>query len=168
MPKPKIPTKPGTAFGGGYYAGRFFIGAQAYALIVSSKAAGTIDPMPWNESTASVAGATSSNDGLANTTAMVKAGSALAKKIAGLRIGKFTDWYLPSRLELLIAHHELASTKAFKPGGEQAFDAAWYWSSTQHAATSGYAWLQDFGYGGQGDDHESVGYRARAVRRIKI
>lgn len=168
MTKPKIPTKPGTAFGGGYYAGRFFIGAQAHALIVSPRAAGTIDPMPWAESTTNVAGAASSNDGLANTAAMVKAGSALAKKITGLRIGKFTDWYLPSRLELLIAHHELASTKAFKPGGEQAFDAAWYWSSTQHAADSDYAWMQGFGDGSQVSNHESFDDRARAVRRIKI
>ena len=124
--------------------------------------------MPWAESTANVTGAISYNDGLANTLAVVKAGSALAKKITELSIGKFKDWYLPSRLELLIAHHELASTKAFKPGGEQAFDPAWYWSSTQHAAGSVSAWMQDFGYGLQNDTRKSNDYRARAVRRIKI
>ncbi len=168
MTKPKIPTKPGTAFGGGYYAGRFFIDGQAYALIVSPKASGTIDPMPWNESTAHVAGATSYNDGAANTAAMVKAGSALAKKITGLRIGKFTDWYLPSRLELLLAHHELGTAGTFKPGGKQAFNSEWYWSSTQRAAYPGYAWMQTFGYGYQGISRKSDGCRARAVRRIKI
>jgi hypothetical protein len=31
----KIPVKSGTAFGGGFYAGRFFVGTQAYALIVA-------------------------------------------------------------------------------------------------------------------------------------
>ncbi len=168
MPKPKIPTKPGIAFGGGYYAGRFFIDGQAYALIVSPKASGTIDPMPWNESTAHVAGATSYNDGAANTAAMVKAGSALAKKITGLRIGKFTDWYLPSRLELLLAHHELGTAGTFKPGGKQTLDSVWYWSSSQHAAYSDYAWLQYFGNGLQNYGHKSTTCRARAVRRIKI
>ena len=168
MTKPKIPTKPGTAFGGGYYAGRFFVGTQAYALIVSPKAVGTIDPMPWAESTTNVAGATSYNDGLANTAAMVKAGSALAKKITGLRIGGLNDWYLASRLEWLIAHYELSSAKAFQPGGKHAFDAAWYWSSTQHAAHSVYAWMQRFGYGGQVSDRKSYDYRARAVRRSVI
>ena len=168
MAKPKIPTKPGTAFGGGYYAGRFFVGTQAYALIVSSKAAGTIDPMPWNESTANVAGAASYNDGLANTITMVKAGSALAKKITGLRIGKLKDWYLPSLLELLIAHHALGRVKAFQLGGKQAFDIAWYWSSTQLAAGSDYAWLQLFDDGCQDFGLKSGDYCARAVRRIKI
>ena len=168
MTKPKIPTKPGIAFGGGYYACRFFIDDQAYALIVAPKATGAIDPMPWIESTANVAGATSYNDGLANTAAMVKAGSALAKKITGLRIGKFKDWYLPSRLESLIAHHELGSVKAFRPDGKQAFDIDWYWSSTQHAADSGYAWMQTFGDGFQYGYHKSDVSRARAVRRIKI
>jgi hypothetical protein len=31
----KIPVKSGTAFGGDLYAGRFFVGTQAYALIVA-------------------------------------------------------------------------------------------------------------------------------------
>ena len=168
MTTPKIPTKPGTAFGGGYYAGRFFIADHAYALIVSPKAAGTIDSTPWNESTASVAGDTSYNDGAANTAAMAKAGSTLAKKITGLRIGKFKDWYLPSRLELMLAYHELGAARAFKPGGKQAFDSAWYWSSTQHAEYSDYAWMQHFGNGDQDGYLKSDAYRARAVRRLII
>ena len=49
MKTQKIPTKHGTAFGGGFYAGRFYIGTEAYALIVSPKAEGQIEPMPWNK-----------------------------------------------------------------------------------------------------------------------
>ena len=164
----KVPSKPGTAFGGGYYAGRFFIDDQAYALIVSPKATGQIDQMPWSKSINKVAGANSYCDGLNNTTAMVKAGSALAKKITDLQIGKLKDWYLPSRLELLIAHHCLAAVKAFKPGGKEAFDLMWYWSSTQHASDAGYAWYQFFGDGYQGLWRKDDDGRARAVRRIKI
>ena len=58
--------------------------------------------------------------------------------------------------------------KAFRVGGAQAFDDVWYWSSTQHAATSGYAWCQHFDDGGQNHWCKAYGFRARAVRRIKI
>jgi hypothetical protein len=168
MKKLKIPTKPGTAFGGGFYAGRFYIGTEAYALIVSPKAEGQIEPMPWNKSEKNVAGATSYCDGLANTKAMAKAGSALAKRVLGLRIGGFKDWHLPSRLQLLMAFHELATAKAFAPEAKEAFDRTWYWSSTQHAEYAGYAWMQDFDDGFQYVSHKDIEWRARAVRTIKL
>ena len=168
MKKMKIPTKPGTAFGGGFYAGRFFIGTQPYALIVAPKDEGQIEPMPWNSSLKNVTGATSYCDGMANTMAMAKAGSALAKQVLKLRIGGFKDWHLPSRLQLLIAYHELATAKAFAPEAKEAFDCAWYWSSTQHAEDAGYAWLQGFSDGYQFSNHKVNKWRARAVRTIKL
>lgn len=58
--------------------------------------------------------------------------------------------------------------KAFHQGGPEAFDLAWYWSSTQHAADAAYAWIQDFDDGDQYNSHKGGTYRARAVRRIKI
>lgn len=63
-----------------------------------------------------------------------------------------------------------AQTQAeyFKDGGEQAFDSTWYWTSTQHASSSNYAWVQDFYGGGQGNTSKDYGFRARAVRRLPI
>jgi hypothetical protein len=58
--------------------------------------------------------------------------------------------------------------ESFKDGEANAFDAAWYWSSTQHAGDPDCAWLQFFGDGGQFCDHKSNQYRARAVRRLVI
>jgi hypothetical protein len=58
--------------------------------------------------------------------------------------------------------------EAFRLDGPEAFDEAWYWSSTQHAAGSDGAWNQDFGYGGQYLDLKSFEARARAVRRLVI
>jgi len=168
MKNQKIPTKPGTAFGGGFYAGRFYIGADAYALIVAPKAEGQIEPMPWNKSLKLVTGATSYCDGMANTMAMAKAGSALAKQVLKLRIGGFKDWHLPSRLQLLIAYHELATAKAFAPEAKEAFDRASYWSSTQHAEDADSAWVQYFDYGYQGYGLKGIEWRARAVRTIKL
>lgn len=168
MPKPKIPTKPGTAFAGGFYAGRFYIGADPYTLIVAPKAEGQFEPMPWNGSLKSVAGATSYCDGLANTKAMAKAGSALAKKILKLRIGGFDDWHLPSRLQSLMAFHELATAKLFAPGGKESFDREWFWTSTQRAEDADYAWVQGFDDGDQGGALKASEWRARAVRMIKL
>lgn len=164
----KTPTQPGTAFGGGFYAGRFYIGDQPHALIIAPKAEGQIEPMPWNKSLKSVTGATSYCDGLTNTMAMAKAGSALAKQILKLRIGGFDDWHLPSRLQLLVAYHELTTAKAFALGEKEAFDRAWYWSSTQHAEYAVFAWVQDFNYGDQFINRKGSEWRARAVRTIKL
>ncbi len=167
MKKLKLP-KIGTAFEGGFFAGRFFIGADTYALIVAPKGEGQIDPMPWNGSHKNIAGATSYCDGLTNTKAMAKAGSALAKRILELKIGDFTDWYLPSRLELMLAYYELKGVKNFAKEKSEAFDIAWYWSSTRHAEYADYAWDQSFGYGRQTYWSKGDFNCARAVRRIKI
>ena len=43
-----------------------------------------------------------------------------------------------------------------------------YWSGTQHASDSGYAWCQFFYDGYQGHGHEDSELRARAVRRSVI
>jgi hypothetical protein len=59
-------------------------------------------------------------------------------------------------------------TEAFQQGGAQAFDPEWYWSSTQHAAYSDYAWFQLFDNGHQYYDFKSAELRARAVRRLPI
>lgn len=65
--------------------------------------------------------------------------------------------------------------EAFRENGElldgmasEAFEAAAYWTSTQHAADVGCAWLQDFDDGNQ--DYGGKGYRflARAVRSEPI
>jgi hypothetical protein len=166
MKTQKLP-KIGAAFEGGFFAGRFFIGDQPYGLIVAPKAEGETAGA-WNKSTKNVSGATSYCDGLANTKAMAKAGSELAKRMLSLQIGGFDDWYLPSRLELLLAYHELKASKVFSVGAKQAFESLWYWSSTQHAENAGYAWRQLFGYGSQFSHHKANEFRARAVRRIKL
>jgi hypothetical protein len=58
--------------------------------------------------------------------------------------------------------------EAFQEGGAQAFEEAWYWSSTQHAANSHYAWGQHFHRGFQDGGLKSYEGRARAVRRLPL
>lgn len=43
-----------------------------------------------------------------------------------------------------------------------------YWSNTQHASVSHYAWYQGFSRGGQSTSLKSAELRARAVRREPI
>jgi len=168
MKKPNIPTRPGVRFGGGYYAGRFYIGATAHALIVSPRTKGETEAKAWNESLSNVAGALSYADGLGNTRAMAKAGSELAKHIIALKIGEFDDWHIPSRLESLVLFGELGGHKLFAADGKEAFAREWHWTSTQHAGYADYAWCQLFGHGNQSNLHKSNELRARAVRAIKI
>lgn len=193
----------GTAFGGGYYAGRIIIGGTLYALIVAPKTEGELADTAWidDDYQQAVPGARSWNDGLANTDAMAAAGSKLALWARDLRIDGYADWYLPSQDELEILYRNLKPTTeansqwgrsginlsaikptrpytltepvqtmagAFRQDGEQAFEEAWYWSSTQHADTSDGAWYQDFGYGGQYHYLQSHDACARAVRRLRI
>lgn len=102
--------KPAASFAGGFYAGRILISGVAYALIVAPKAEGHRVDVKWNGSYKMVEGATSFNDGLANTIAMAEAGSELAQWALGLRIGGQSDWYIASQDEKEIIHRNL------KPG----------------------------------------------------
>lgn len=53
----------------------------------------------------------------------------------------------------------------FQDGGPEAFDAAWYWSSTLLIADASGAWCQGFDGGIQSGSYVSYELRARAVRR---
>jgi hypothetical protein len=195
-----VPATLGAAFAGGFYAGRFRIGEDLFALIVAPKASGERDDVRWNKSVRQVDGAASFFDGLANTQAMAGAGSAIAAWALALRIGEFADWYLPSRDELELLYRNLkpaagenwvyrhgenpsslppgypytaaspgqTDAQAFRTGGPEAFEGTWYWTSTQYASDSAYAWCQYFDNGYQYYDLKDYELRARAVRRLVI
>jgi len=102
----------GTALDGGFYAGRVVIDGKPYALIIAPKAEGELADMEWIDDYQDVPGATSWNDGLANTNAMAAAGSKLALWARDLRIAGHADWYLPSQDELEILYRNLKPTSA--------------------------------------------------------
>jgi hypothetical protein len=165
-----VPTTIGAPFGGGFYMGRVFVGLAAYALIVAPRAEGEFEEIEWNKSFDKVDGALSYFDGLENTKAMAAAGSPLAQKALDLRIDGHDDWFIPSRQDLLVIKgNEADAGETFAEDGAEAFDRDdWYWSSTQFAAYSDYAWMQDFINGFQSYYHKDDTYRARAVRRVAI
>lgn len=161
-PLQQLPTVAGALYDGGIYASRYFIGTDAFALIVSPKAEGDLKPPRWGPLRKKVDGALSYADGRANTAAMLAAGSMLAEAVRALRIGGHDDWYLPSQLESLLAFGELKGTPAFD------FELDWYWTSTQYASYPDYAWCQGFDNGNQTYDTKNGGCRARAVRRVPL
>ncbi|HEY3432523.1 MAG TPA: DUF1566 domain-containing protein [Rhodocyclaceae bacterium] len=58
--------------------------------------------------------------------------------------------------------------EAFQEGGVEAFEADAYWTSTQHAAISYFAWYQGFSYGVQYGLNTNLKLPARAVRRFHL
>lgn len=65
---------------------------------------------------------------------------------------------LPNRVEQALFFDQL----------KDQFKKDWYWSNTQHASYSDYAWCQDFDTGLQHSSYKSTTVRARAVRRLPI
>jgi hypothetical protein len=57
------------------------------------------------------------------------------------------------------------TAEAFRAGGAEAFEASWYWASTQSSA--GFAWHQYFASGYQDNAAKLTEFLARAVRRFK-
>ncbi|MGR2662424.1 DUF1566 domain-containing protein [Chromobacterium haemolyticum] len=190
--------KPGEAFGGGFYVGRFHVGSAEYALVVATKSVGEIEG-EWGNYGFDVPGARSCCDGAANTSAMKEAGSELASVIAGLDINGFRDWHLPSRDELEMCFRYLKPTPdenycTFRDGDNPSSIPVGYPYTEQEPAqttvdafrTGGAeafdpvwywsstqfsrinAYAQYFYYGGQSYYVKDLILRARAVRRVLI
>jgi hypothetical protein len=151
---------------GGIMLGHFFLGDQ-HRIIIRSPAEYQIEPMPWNDSTKLVKAALSYNDGAANTAAMAKAGSELAKKILAIEIEGVGGWYLWSQLEAMICFGN--SRLIELPKAEQ-FRKEWYWTSTQcpHPSDAVCAFVQSFDYGYSFWGRKSNDYRAFAVRSLAV
>jgi hypothetical protein len=193
-----IPTEIGAAFEGGFYAGRFRIGNDEFALIVAPKAEGETTGK-WGEYDQDVPGACSCFDGRANSAAMIEAGSDLARWALGLNINGFDDWYLPSRDELEILYRNLKPTSdenycSFRDGDNASSVPAGYpyskssppqtaaeafrtggaeafepkWHWASTQCSPDSAWIQGFTGGSQNGYLKTYVLRARAVRKIRI
>ncbi|PWU30692.1 hypothetical protein DK254_00100 [Pseudomonas sp. RW407] len=110
----------------------------------------------WGEYGVNVEGAKSFRDGAANTSAMVEAGSPIAKLAVEIGDGVF----IPSALELNLLF-------AAKHAGEIGrFQDRWYWSSSQYSSYD--AFSVDFGAGGTDIINKDYSFRVRPVRSLII
>lgn len=103
----------GAAYQGGFYYGQITIDSLVYNLVLSPRATGEVNGPVYKNDALGFTGNTSANDGKLIQQNMVTAGIAnfpAQQAVMALSIGGFTDWYIPSKLELEIAYRNL------KPG----------------------------------------------------
>jgi hypothetical protein len=196
------PTVIGQAYGGGYYAGQISTtgdGIPDYYLIVGPKATAQIS-LRWKTTATETVGTDSIIDGPLNTNNMNDASHPAAQFCKGLRIGGFSDWYMPAINELEICYHNLkpstttnatntganpysvptrtnnytttnpqqTSAVVFQTGGDEAFTAGSYWSSTQQASVVANAFIIALGNGSQTVLAKNNSRLLRAVRRVPV
>jgi hypothetical protein len=154
------PPQPGQPWPGqgGIYIGTFpaQFGLPAHYLIAAAQDCGR---HAWGGHGDEANGADSQVDGRANTAALL---ADAQKHPAALAASKHsanghTDFYLPSRFELLLCW--LSAPQVFAKEG-------YYWSSSQYSRD--YAWFQAFEYGYSGIDDKDFEHRVRPVRRIHL
>ncbi|MFC5524054.1 DUF1566 domain-containing protein [Polaromonas jejuensis] len=106
-----------------------------------------------------VPGARSQLDGPANTAALLATGQdhPAAKWADAYTADGHTDFYLPSRLDLVMAH--ICAPQLFQKSG-------WYWSSTQTSRDG--AFVQDFEGGYSYWDLKDNEHRVRAFRWVHL
>jgi hypothetical protein len=120
--------------------------------------------LPWGRDTVSVTGTNINRGyGKANTDLILDANGTdleyAARYCAGLESGGYTDWFLPSRLELYTLYENLHSQ------GLGNFSNTLYWCSSQYNTSSAYQ--VHFGYDGNyGGYSKSDSTNIRAVRRF--
>lgn len=109
--------------------------------------------------TIDVPGAVSQIDGPANTAALLATGQnhPAAKWAAAYTADGHADFYLPSRLDLIMAY--ICAPQLFKKSG-------WYWSSTQYSRRS--ALVQGFEGGYSTWSDKDGGHRVRAFRWVHL
>lgn len=164
---PAIPTAPRPVRIGEYWAEQGGVlaglmrgenGKPDYFLIVPTDPAAEVESITWGGKGENEENACSEFDGQANTLALAvdsEIEHPAAQWAHELAIGKFDNFYLPSRHELALMYANVP--ELFKKG-------EWYWSSTQYSEA--YAWVQGFSYGYQGSHWKRYYTRARAVRRV--
>lgn len=156
---------PGTPTSGGYFVGIATFSDGDYALIDAGKAS-EVERI-WKTSDTNTSGTNSVTDGLANSNAMNTTAHPAARYCRQYTGGGFSDWYLPSKSELLLEYLNLRSEVTdFQPGGPNAFENAVYWSSTQASDTQ--AWRQTFATGTQESSAKANNFRIRPMRRVKV
>ena len=118
----------------------------------------------WTGTYSDIAGATSLDDGVGNTNAIVADTACLndTNNCAAQRCRNLSvDWYLPARNELSAVHGALCSNLAI-PCNFGGFSSAFYWSSSQDGSYD--AWFVNFPSGNDNFFNKNFGRPVRCVR----
>ena len=159
---------------GGFFAGEIVVDGVRYALVIASKSEGEKLDLEYKKKKLNAFDGTDNDDeGMVNSEKINDDNHPAAQFCRSLRIGGFDDWYLPSRDELMriwmaLGPNRKKTPELFRKGGVEAFEERWYWSSTEYAPSSSYAWIVGFVNGDQSLIIKSSSFGVRAVRRLKI
>jgi hypothetical protein len=108
---PPPPGAIGSAYEGGFYAGKIVQGGSTYYLVVAPKSSGENSSKKYKTSNDVSDVATKTlNNGPAASTSINNASHPAAEFCEGLTIGGFSDWYLPARDELELCYRNLKPT----------------------------------------------------------
>ena len=194
---PPIPTVIGTAYGGGYYAGRFRLNGLLYGLVVSPAAQGVLT-LAWSTVTPITEANTSKIDGYANSNLNVSADRPVCEAVKALNIGGYSDWYIPAINEAELMYRNLKPTTVnnivgggvnpdsvptgaaytttvpsqtplllFRSGGAEAITSA-FLSSTRYLTNAGLNEYRQLGNGDIGAADVNTVRIYRAVRKFLI
>lgn len=161
----------GSPLAGGFFGGEIVVDGERFALIVSPKAEGEKMNIEYKLKDRSIYdGTDSDDDGVVNTGKINDSNHPAGQFCNGLQVGGFDDWYLPSRDELMMLWRNLGprrknTPELFREDAAEAFETEWYWSSTEYARNSLYAWMVNFGNGFQINYGKDTNCGVRAVRR---
>ncbi|GFM73570.1 hypothetical protein PSCICL_45620 [Pseudomonas cichorii] len=160
----------GQPLAGGFYAGRLYFDGNEFALIEAGREYECAAHW-WDQSgpRPRIREATSRFDGMANTLAMSKEGSAIATKVLGMNIRGTWGWHIPAIEELNVIRANLLQLEDWDHRmcmhAKQEFSHHQYWSSTQkeNAAT---AWLLSMHPWGVPDTNWVSG--CNGIRPVKV
>ena len=111
---PPLPPPIGSAYEGGFFAGRINQSGTIYNLVVGPVASAQDGGKQWKNANTATAGADSVIDGPQNTADMVADGNSTVYPAAhfcnDLVIGGFSDWYMPAKNELDVCYFNLKPT----------------------------------------------------------
>jgi hypothetical protein len=151
--------KIGTKCEGGYFGGIINNNEERYAIIVSPKDLGE-NQLQFKTSNTADSGIQSTWNGQLNTLNINDDEHPAAHWCSNLNINGYTDWYLPAKDELNLIYNNLKNSGLFENN--------FYWTSTEHAAYTTFAWTQYFGYVYQYyASKASYGY-VRAIRKVSF
>jgi len=194
-----VPTVAGTAYAGGFYAGRINIDGTTYAVVVASKAlGGENSSLAYKTTDDDDPSATSTYNGMLNSTNINNAAHPAAQWCMALNIGGYDDWYLPAKNELEICYrylkpsteandtssgvndYSVPTTTAYTSGSPSQTSVTIFQTGNTEAFSSGYywsstqysstyAWVQDFYGGFQGTYFfKNVTRWVRAIRKVAV
>jgi hypothetical protein len=150
--------EPSTPYLGQNYAGGivFYVdGSGLHGLVVTPA---NLGGLPWGCEGTSASTSLAFGTGATNTAAIVGScgeASFAAKAADSLSLGGYTDWFLPSLNELVLARTNLGLQ------GLGGF-SGWYWSSSE--ASAGSAYMINVLDGRSFSDYKRYGYQVRPIR----